>query len=301
VGGTSERARKLRQAISIAMDWEEFIAIFLNGRGIAAQGPLPPGIFGHLEGRAGINPYVYDWADGKPRHKPIEEARRLLAEAGYPDGREQASGKPLLLYFDTMATGPQEKARLDWMRKQFQKLSIELVVRNTDYNRFQDKMRDGNTQIFEWGWNADYPDPENFLFLLYGPNGKVKHGGENPANYDDADFNRMFERIRHMADGPDRLSLIQKMVDKVRRDAPWVWGYYPKRFALYQAWYGNAKPNPMANNTLKYVRLDAGVRTQRRREWNKPVLWPVAAGFVLLGVFLTPAIISYRRAERRRP
>jgi ABC-type oligopeptide transport system substrate-binding subunit len=50
VGGSSERARKLRQAISIAVDVEEYVSIFLNGRGIVAHSPLPPGIFGTREG-----------------------------------------------------------------------------------------------------------------------------------------------------------------------------------------------------------------------------------------------------------
>ncbi|MDA8383089.1 MAG: ABC transporter substrate-binding protein, partial [Betaproteobacteria bacterium] len=83
VGGYSQRARDLRQAISIAINYEAYIAIFLNGRGIPAQGPIPPGIFGHVSGPQGIDPYVYDWADGRAQRKPIAEARRLLAEAGY--------------------------------------------------------------------------------------------------------------------------------------------------------------------------------------------------------------------------
>ena len=53
VGGLEQRARLLRQAISIAVDYEEYISIFLNGRGIAAQGPVPPGIFGHRPGPPG--------------------------------------------------------------------------------------------------------------------------------------------------------------------------------------------------------------------------------------------------------
>jgi len=61
VGGESQRARLLRRAISIAVDYEDYISIFANGRGVAAQGVIPPGIFGHIEGEAGINPYVYDW------------------------------------------------------------------------------------------------------------------------------------------------------------------------------------------------------------------------------------------------
>ncbi len=119
-----------------------------------------------------------------PQRRSIEDARKLLAQAGYPDGRDAETGEPLLLHFDTARTGPDAKAQLDWLRKQFDKLDIQLVVRSTDYNRFQDKMQNGGTQIFEWGWNADYPDPENFLFLLYGPNKKVGDNGENAANYD---------------------------------------------------------------------------------------------------------------------
>jgi oligopeptide transport system substrate-binding protein len=51
LGGDSERARLLRQAISIAVDFGEYISIFANGRGVEAQGAIPPGIFGHREGR----------------------------------------------------------------------------------------------------------------------------------------------------------------------------------------------------------------------------------------------------------
>ncbi len=247
VGGHSERARALRQAISIAYDDDEFISIFRNGRGTAAQGPIPPGIFGHLDGREGINRYVYDWADGSPRRKSINEAKRLLAEAGYPNGRDATTGKPLRLHFDVPAGGPDDKARLDWVRKQFAKLDLELEIRDTDYNRFQDKMLNGNAQLFQWGWNADYPDPENFLFLLYGPNAKVGKNGENAANYANPEFDRLFERMKNMDNGPARQAIIDRMVEIVRRDAPWAFGFHPKQFMLHHGWYLNAKPNLMAN------------------------------------------------------
>ena len=76
--GDGEAARKLRRAISIAVDFEEFISIFTNGRGIAAQGPIPPGSFGHVPGQSGINTYVYEWVEGRPRRRHVEEARKLL-------------------------------------------------------------------------------------------------------------------------------------------------------------------------------------------------------------------------------
>jgi ABC-type transport system substrate-binding protein len=299
VGGFSEQAKKLRQAVSIAIDYEEFISIFANGRGIPAQGPLPPGIFGAHEGEQGINPTIYDWVDGKPKRKPIEYAKKLLAEAGYPGGRDEKTGKPLMLYLDITATGPDDKARLDWIRKQFQAVDLQLVVRNTDYNRFQDKIRKGNAQIFHWGWNADYPDPENFLFLLYGPNARVKGEGENSANYDNPEFNRLFERMKNMDNGPERQKIIDEMLVIARQDAPWIWGFHPKQYSLFHAWYRNVKPNLMANNSLKYVRIDADLRAKKQREWNEPVLWPLGLLAVVLVAGLVPAVAAYRRKERQ--
>lgn len=298
VGGLSERGRKLRQAISIIMDYEEFISIFANGRGIPAQGPLPPGIFGFRDGAAGINPQVYEWAQGQARRKSIDEARRLLAEAGYPGGRDEKTGKPLLLYLDLTAGGPDDKARLDWIRKQFQKLDVQLVVRNTDYNRFQDKIRKGNAQIFHWGWNADYPDPENFLFLLYGPNARVGKDGENSANYENPEFDRLFEKMKNMDNSPERQRIIDEMLVIARRDAPWIWGFHPKQYSLNHAWYQNQKPNLMANNSLKYARIDSVLRTEKRREWNPPIWWPALALLAVLAAALAPALAAWRRKER---
>jgi len=300
VGGNSESARKLRQAIGIAVDEEESIAIFRNGRGIAMQGPIPPGIFGYREGEAGINRYVYDWVNGRPQRKPIEAARRLLAEAGYPGGRDAKTGQPLVLNFDTTGTGPEAKSSFDWMRKQFEKLSIQLVIRNTDYNRFQDKMLKGTGQIFQWGWNADYPDPENFLFLLYGPNAKAEKNGENAANYANPEFDHLFEKMKNMGNTPERQALIDQMVERVRHDAPWAAGFHPKQFGLFHAWYQKAKPNLMANNTLKYARIDPVLRARQRQAWNRPVWWPVAIIVVILVMGTLPAVATYRRREEGR-
>lgn len=299
VGGLGEDRQKLRQALSIAFDYDEFISIFLNGRGIPAQGPIPPGLFGFVEGMAGLNPYVYEARDGIIQRRSIETARKLLAEAGYPNGRDAQTGAPLVLYFDTMASGPDAKSRLDWMKKQLDKLNVQLVVRGTDYNRFQDKIRKGNAQLFEWGWNADYPDPENFFFLLYGPHKKVASGGENAANYDNPEFNRLFERMKDMDNGPARQQVIDAMLEIVRRDAPWIFAYYPKSFGLRHGWLHNVKPNLMANNTLKYRRIDPDLRAARRAEWNRPVLWPIVLLVAALVAVIAPAVIAWRRHERK--
>ena len=298
VGGDSGAARKLRQAISIAIDFEEYISIFLNGRGIPAQGVIPPGIFGYEAGEDGINDYVYKASPRGPVRRPIEEARKLLAEAGYPEGRDINTGKPLVLHFDTAQTGPDAKAQLDWLMKQFDKLNIQLVIRGTDYNRFQEKMLKGTAQIFQWGWNADYPDPENFLFLLYGPNSKLGHNGENAANYQNSEFDRLFEQMKSMENSPLRQSIINEMMEIARHDAPWVFGFFPTQFSLHHSWVKNSKPNLMANNTLKYQRLEPALRAELQNEWNRPVRWPLYTMAIIVIVIVLPAFVGFRRQQR---
>jgi len=300
IGGDSERARKLRQAISIAVDQEEFISIFTNGRGIPAQGPIPPGIFGYLEGEQGLNRYIYDWVGGEPRRKSVETAKKLLAEAGYPDGMDKATGKPLVINFDTVMIGAGGKARVDWLTRQFQKINVQLVVRSSDWNRFQDKVRKGTSQLFFMGWNADYPDPENFLFLFYGPQSRALKNGENTANYQNPEYDRLFERVKAMENDSTRQELIDRMMEILRRDAPWVYVFYPKDFGLAHEWVHNRKPNKMANNGLKYQRVDPALRQLKRAEWNRPNLWPVAIAVAVLAALLWPAFASFRRRERAR-
>ena len=298
VGGDSERATKLRQAISIALDYEEYISIFMNGRGVVPQGILPPGMYGHLDNEIGINPYVYDWVDGHYQRKSISSAEKLISEAGYANGVDPDTGEALVLYFDNTSVGVDSRPQMNWYRKQFEKLGIKLIVRPTDYNRFQDKIRNGSIQLFLLGWNADYPDPENFFFLLYGENGKVKYGGENAVNFHNAEFDQLFEKMRSMDNSEARFRIIQKMQQIIRNDAPWVFAFHPKSFSLYHSWYKNLKPNLMANNTLKYKRIDARERAYKREQWNQPVFWPLLVAFCLFVVLLIPAVNAFKRRTR---
>jgi len=297
-GAAAERARKLRQALAIAVDWEEYLSIFANGRGVPSQSPLAPGIFGFREGAGSINPVTHVWKDGKAHRRPIETAKKLLAEAGYPDGRDAKTGQPLVLYLDTTQRGPGDKSVIDWWRKQFAKLSVQFEPRQTDWNRFQEKLRKGSTQLFIVGWSADYPDPENFMFLLHGPQSRAKYGGENASNYANPEFDALFERMRNMPNGPERQQIIDRMTEIFRHDAPWLGGYHPKNFALFHSWLGNAKVNEISDNKLKYLKVDPVRREALRREWNRPVFWPVLLVFLALALSIVPALRLYRRRER---
>ena len=299
VGGYTEDKQKLRRAISIAMNTEEMLEIFANGRGEAAQGPIPPGLPGYVAGKKGINPYVYDWINGKPKRKSIDEARRLLAEAGYPNGRNRETGKPLILYMDTTAAGG---PIADWRKRQFEKLGIQLEYRSSDYVRFKEKMRKGNTQIFAWGWLADYPDPENFLFLLDGDQASANCNcdGSNTSNYDNPEFNKLFKQMKTMENSEERNAILNQMVDMVRRDAPWFGAYHSKEYYLNNSWVTNTKRHGIAKDTLKYLRLDRELRKEKQQEWNKPVLWPLLVGLLALIGMIFPTIRAYQRRQTLR-
>jgi oligopeptide transport system substrate-binding protein len=296
-----ERARKLRQAISIALDMEEFVSIFMNGRGLPGMSPLPPGIFGARAGRAGMNPVVYEWqgsdAAGRPVRRSVDEARRLLAEAGWPNGRNARTGEPLVINLDTTPGGLGDKARSDWLAKKFRELGVQFVVRPTDFNRFQDKVRQGNAQLFFFGWNADYPDPENLLFLLHGAQGKVRFNGQNAANYENPEYDLLFERMKAMSDGPARQQIIDRMVAMLQHDAPWIFAFHPMSYSLQHGWVLNRKTGAMVRNTMKYQRIDLERRDAARAAWNEPVVWPLVLVALLLAAVVAPAAIHWRRRE----
>ena len=263
---------------------------------------MPPGLFGWRDdGPSAFNPVVYrKTEEGRVVRRSIDEAKALLKEAGYPDGRDALTGKPLILSFDYQNAAQGSKAYLEWYQRQFAKLGIQLDIRATDYNRFQDKMNRGAAQIFLWGWVADYPDAENFLFLFYGPNGKVKHGGENAGNYSNPAFDRAFERMKWLEDGPEKARAIDEMIRILQEDAPIMFGYYPKAAAAFHEWVLNAKPTSMVRNSLQYIGVDETLRAERIREWNRPVLWPLLLIVPIVWVLVRALRAEARRREERR-
>ena len=72
----------------------------------------------------------------------------------------------------------------------------------------------------------------------------------------------------------------------------------PKDYTLRHRWLANVKPNDMAGNTMQYLRVDPALRAELRREWNRPVVWPVVVLLVALIASAIPAFLAYRRRER---
>ena len=193
-----ERGRKLRQAMSLAIDAKHYLELFLNGRGVPAQSPVPPGIFGYdAELQEPVPPV-------RPRPRAPAARRGRLPQRHRSRDRAAAAAHLRHLGDDGAA-----RLQFQFLADAWRAIGLDVEITATTYNQFQDKVRRGAYQIFIWGWSADFPDPENFLFLLECENARSKSGGPNTANFCDAEFDRLFREMKDLpnderARGPHR-------------------------------------------------------------------------------------------------
>jgi ABC-type transport system substrate-binding protein len=234
-----ERNRKLRQAMNLAYDTLQEIEIFRNGRATKAETPLPPGLFGFDPDYR--NQYrVYD--------PELTRAKQLMAEAGYPNGIDPATGRPLTLTLSVPDTDARSMELFKMNARQFGQLGIEFEVDAVTYNAFVRKMRLGAFQVLRWGWYADYPDPQTFLLLLYGPERSAGSGRSNKANFADPRYDFLYEKMMVLEDDESatwietdangterevtmtRAEIVREMLAIFEHECPWIVNHHPQAF-----------------------------------------------------------------------
>lgn len=282
-GGT--RARALRQAMSLAVDVKEYLRLFSNNRGLPAHSPIPPGLFG------------YDPDYKNPFRTPnLDKAAQVLAAAGLKDGIDPKTGKPLRLTFDVPDTSPQARVRFLFWVNQWRRLGINVELSATNYNQFYEKMKKGSYQIYQWGWMADYPDPENFLFLLTGKMARSVSGGPNNANFQNEKYDKLFEGMRTRPNDEERVRMIREMRKILEVERPWIELFHPESYSLSHGWVKNVRTSGLSSIAVsKYYDLEAPSRKEARRSWNQPVLWPALALLVVLALIIAPGVWTYYR------
>ena len=283
-----ERSRLLRQAMSLVVDVNEYLRLFANGRGVPAHSPIPPGLFGYDEN------YKNQF-----RLPNLERARELLNKAGYPGGIDPKTGAPLHLTFDIADTSAEGRVRYMYWVQKWRQLGLNVELAATNYNQFYAKMLKGSYQIFTWGWMADYPDPENFLFLLTTKMAHSISGGPNSANFKNEQYDALFDQMRTRPNDDERKRIISEMLKILEHERPWIELFYPEDYALVHGWLKNVRTVGISTiPTTKYYDLDQHERAKRREEWNKPIYWPawvLAAAAVLI---IIPALLTYKRERR---
>ena len=279
-----ERGRKLRQAMSLAIDTKQYLDLFLNGRGVPAQNLLPPGIFGYSA--AYKNPF---------RQLDLARGRELLAEAGYKNGIDPATGERLKLGFDVSATTAEALLQFEFFAGAWRSLGLDIDIRSTTYNQFQDKVRRGAYQLFQWGWVADFPDPENFLFLLECGNSRTKSGGPNTSNFCNAEYDRLYRQMKDLPSTERRAGIIGRMLAILQEERPWIELFHRENYELAHGWLVNSKSWGISNPTYKYKDVKPELRARQQAEWNAPVRWPLYVALLLVVALTVPAVRTYYR------
>ncbi len=231
---------KLRQAMSVAFDPKESNKLFYNDTALPAQSVVPPGIAGNIKGYK--NPF------SGPN---IELAKKLLAEAGYPEGK----GLPVITYDCPASTVSRQIGQ--YFKKQMGKIGIKIKVSQNPWPELQKKIKNRTVMMYGIGWGADYPDAENFLQLLYGPN---RSPGANGSGYNNEEFNTLFKTASVMQDSPERTALYEKMNRIIAEQVPWVFGVHRQSFVLHHGWLKNYISADFNAGQAQYLNIDMEAR-----------------------------------------
>ncbi len=245
VGGYTPEKIALRRAIGMAYDQQDAIRVLLKGRAVPAAGPIPPDIAGY-DPTLKTNAQLFDPA----------AARALLERFGYKDRdgdgyREQPDGKPLVIERWSTPNSATRQGDELW-KKNMDAIGIRMVFKKDRTPELRKMARLGKIPMRSDGWNADYPDAENFMQLLYGPNA----GQENNANFKLPAYDALYEKSRALADSPERTRLFDQMTELVLVYAPWRLGYHLIEDQLLQPWVRDYKPHPIKSQTWEYVDID---------------------------------------------
>ncbi len=246
-------SKSLRQAMCLAYNVEAYVDVLFNGRGKRAVNILPSSFPVYKE--AGPGPYAH--YDPKAAKAKLADAKKELAAAGLLTPQGQIP--EIVIDFG----GLDELYRRigEFTRQQFEAIGLKVKIQLNDWPTLQQKVQNKQTQLYAMGWSADYPDPENFLQLFYGPN---IDKGTNSVNYRNPKFDALYRKIVVMPDSPERREICARMVRMLNEDVPVLLMTEPVYFVLTYDYLHNYKRHPFGYGMVKYLRLDEKRREQLR-------------------------------------
>lgn len=231
---------KLRQAMSCAFNHEQWIKLN-NYRVIAPTGPIPKGVPGYPEEPL---PFTFD----------IERGKKLLAEAGYPNGNDPKTGRRLEIVIEVgRADSLETRQGIELFVAMMDKIGVVIRPSYNNWPTFLQKIEHRQVQMFYLAWTADYPDAQNFLLLFHG---KAASPGPNHSNYVNPEFDALYEKAATMQDTPERSATYRQLAEIVRQDAAWIYRSDNLDFNLWQPWSRNVKYHPLAAGLEKFQRGD---------------------------------------------
>ncbi len=256
IGGYTAAKVALRRAMSLGYNQPEEIAVVRKGQALSAQGLVPPGA-------AGYDP---DFRSNAGEYDPAK-AKALLDTFGYVDHdgdgyRELPDGKPLVVEIGSAVSSEYNDLDVVW------KKSMDAIGINVKFKkgRWPDLSKEARKKTLQAGsfiaWFADYPDGDNFLQLLYGPNMAPQ---SNFANFNLPAYNRLYQRARLLPDSAERNNLYREMTRLFIAYAPWKLGVNRVQTHLSQPWLLNYRKHPFLFEGWKYLDVDLDAQRKAMR------------------------------------
>ena len=251
VGGYTPERIALRRAIALSYNYHEDISVIRNGAAIKAESAVPPGVQG------------YDAAFRSPQmtYDP-PRARALLDMYGYFDRdgdgfREFPDGKPLVFEIASEPDSTSKQFQELW-KKNLDAIGIKATFNVAKWPDLNKQAKAGKLQMWQLSWVADYPDAENFLQNLYGPN---TENGANYAHFKNAQFDALYERAQKMPASLERTAIYNEMNKLVAAYTPWIPQTHRIRSDVVHPWVVGYVKHPILNAPWVYLDID---ETKRR-------------------------------------
>lgn len=201
---------RVRQALNMLIDRDSIIKSVYSGRAVAAKGSIPPGIGGY---DANLKGYTYN----------LEEAKRLLNEAGYCCGGEE-NGKNGLktLEFDFYHRAQQDSFEIcRFIQGELKKAGVVANLKSMEWSALKDAINKGEAPAFFMNWFADYPDGENFLYPVF--HSKNLGSGGNRAGFINPEIDKMLDECVKITDTEKREAVYAQINAKVVEQVPWIY------------------------------------------------------------------------------
>ena len=227
---------KVRQALNLAIDKKEIATIVLGDQVVPAKGILPPGFPGYNESISG---YEFE----------PERALQLLRDSKYGDDLDNL---PPITITTPGSFGANVSLDMEVILAMWEKnLGIKTEFQQTEYATFLKDLNKRRFQMFDIGWIADYPDPENFLDVLF-----YSDSSNNHTNYNNPRVNTLLEKARVETDEMPRFSIYNEVEQIILDDAPWIplW-YSGERYLLVKPNVHDYLQTPLIIPKLKHVYL----------------------------------------------
>jgi len=254
VGGYAKERVALRRAISLAYNIFEELQIIRKGQSVQAESPIPPGV-------AGSNEHFRSSAS---EYDPAR-AKALLDLFGYVDRdgdgyRETPDGKPLVIEYASSPSFVDRQYDELW-KKSLNAVGIRMATKKAKWPDLLKATKLGQFQFRGLAWGADYPDADNFLQLLYGPN----TGQSNDARFRLPAFDKLYETAKQMPDSTERSRLYEEMNRLILVYAPWKLGTYRVDGNLIHPWVIGYKKHPILRAPWRFLDVDVARQSAARQ------------------------------------